>query len=65
MARVLPQVHNDLKTKNILLSNNYETAKIGAPVTLCASMRRGTRLLDAQWPQCEDCALSLLRLLCQ
>ena len=41
-ACVLPQVHNDLKTKNILLSEHYETAKIGAPVHLCASCRMAT-----------------------
>ena len=31
------QVHNDLKTKNILLSENYEAAKIGAHICFCGA----------------------------
>lgn len=37
---VLLQVHNDLKTKNILLSDNYATAKIGVcPVDMRSCSR--------------------------
>ena len=37
------QVHNDLKTKNILLSDSYEAAKIGAPqCCLCAFVSQMT-----------------------
>ena len=37
---VLLQVHNDLKTKNILLSDNYATAKIGvSPVDTRSLLR--------------------------
>ncbi len=39
------QVHNDLKTKNILLSKGYETAKIGAPAASPRAQLHGHRRL--------------------
>ena len=47
VACVLPQVHNDLKTKHILLSEAYETAKIGALMALCTSCGMAIGLLAA------------------
>ena len=57
-AGELAQVHNDLKTKNILLSEQYETAKIGAPVDTCATCGMATVCLLPIVLPFEVCILS-------